>query len=187
MKRIIFVLLIALIASSCGVQRKTYCERKENKVARILKDCPNIIKTETRVDTVYITDTFNILVDSPIDSSTIDSLLLAYCDAVNLPAKDKEGNKDSVRTVTIRKYIFKECEKINDGKYILKDNYGQTVIVNIKGREITVITSRAEIKEEATVVTPSVQESNWRLFKAWWGLLFLLLVVGFVFGWLARR
>lgn len=176
MNKIIFI-LIAIIIVGCGIQRPTYCERKEKKVARILKDCPNIITSSVEVDTVYITDTFNILVNTPIDSNAIDSLLLEYCKA----------GPDSIRTVTIRKYIYKECEKINDGNFIVKDNNGQTVMVNIKGREISVITNRAEIKKEVTVVTPSIQQSNLSLFKTWYGLFLLLLVVGFILGVLARK
>lgn len=153
MKKIIFILILISIYG-CQIQRPTYCERKARKVARILKDCPNIIDTTTKFDTLIVHDTATITVTTPLDSSGIDSLLLIYCDAINDENKTSPGGKDSIRERIVRQYIFKECEKINDGKYHLLDQNKDTVTVVLKGRTISVFQNRKVVTVTKTIVTP---------------------------------
>jgi len=186
MKKIIFILLLTTIFYDCT--NKTYCEKKRNKVARILKDCPNILDTTTRIDTIIIHDSFSVVISTPIDSSGIDSLLLLYCDALGAKNEIKEGSKDShviYRERLVRQYIFKECEKINDGKYLLKDNSGDSVTVQIKGREISVFQNKKTIIKTQKIVIPCPDRDKIGfkdLIFDWWIMLLIIFVLGLASG-----
>jgi len=162
MKKIIFLLLLISLYG-CGLQRRTYCERKAQKVARILKDCPNIIDTTTIFDTVYIRDTLRVTIDNEIDSSGIDSLLAIYCHSIN----SKDTAKQSSKSEVIRQYIFKECEKINDGTYHLQDQNKDTVTVVLKGRTISVFQNRSVVTVTKTLAVPcpSCDKTIWQKVK----------------------
>ena len=185
-KCIILIILLSLASFNC--QRRTYCERKANKVARILKDCPNIIDTTSSTDTVYVRDTLRLTITTPIDSSGIDSLLLLYCDALGAKNEIKEGSKDSnviYRERLVRQYIFKECEKINDGKYLLKDNSGDSVTVQIKGREISVFQNKKTIIKTQKIVIPCPDRDKIGfkdLIFDWWIMLLIIFVLGLASG-----
>lgn len=166
MKKIIFILILISIYG-CQIQRPTYCERKARKVARILKDCPNIIDTTTRFDTVVVRDTAFISINTPIDSTGIDSLLAIYCGTLGNEVEGKAGGKDSIRERIVRQYIFKECEKINDGTYHLLDQNKDTVTVVLKGRTISVFHNRkvVTVTKTLTVPCPSCDKTIWQKFK----------------------
>ena len=186
MKKIIFILLLTTIFYDCT--NKTYCEKKRNKVARILKDCPNIIDTTSSTDTVYVRDTLRLTITTPIDSTGIDSLLLLYCDALGVKNATPEGSKDSnviYRERLVRQYIFKECEKINDGKYLLKDNSGDSVTVQIKGREISVFQNKKTIIKTQKIVIPCPDRNKIGfkdLIFDWWIMLLIIFVLGLTSG-----
>lgn len=184
MRKIIFILSILLLFSGCGLQRKTYCERKKNKVARLLRDCPQILDTTSTVDTVIIRDTAFIVIDKPIDSSGIDSLLLLYCDALAYKDTTVQGRKDTAviyRERLVRQYIFKECEKINDGRYSLKDQHGDSLIVELKGRTIKVFQDRKVITIEKKIIVPC-ETNSFRLFQNKWKDWVMIFCFGLVAG-----
>jgi hypothetical protein len=153
MKKIIYILILFSLYG-CNLQRRTYCERKAQKVARILKDCPNIIDTTSTSDTVVIFDTIRYAIDNPIDSSSIDSLLFLYCDALANENKSSSNGQDSIKERIVRQYIFKECEKINDGTYHLQDQNKDTVTVVLKGRTISVFQKRKVVTVTKTLKIP---------------------------------
>lgn len=107
MKNILFTLLILL--SIYGCQRKSYCERKAQKFARLIKDCPQLIDTTTTIDTVFIRDTVTFSVPSKVDSNEFDSLLQAYCNEARLqvPSGSSSNNSVIAKTIIRNKLYYK--------------------------------------------------------------------------------
>lgn len=180
MKKIIFILLALISVYSC--QRKTYCERKAQKVARILKDCPNIIDTTRIIDTVVIRDTFSLSIPAKIDTGTIDSLLAEYCKGVSNEVKD------TVKVRIIKERIYSQCtpdKVIGSGERLLI-NGKDTVIVSYTGTktglDLSIISMSKRISETRVIVTPCPETRAIDAFKDYWWLLLLMFVMGLLFG-----
>ncbi len=186
MKKILIYLLTLLSIYGCEIQRKTYCERKKAKVVRILKDCPNIIETAIIHDTITIIDTTTIYLETPVDSTHIDSLLKAYCDALRSPveAKPDSGGKVAV----IRQVIYRDREHSKDGTYNLKDQKDRPVHLQINGKKMTIETENQAIIEVKEKILPCAEKetesskalSLWPLFML---LAIICLIIGFVLGY----
>lgn len=181
MKKIIFTILIILSIYSC--QRKTYCERKAQKVARILKDCPGIIDTTVIRDTIIISDTFSFSIPAKIDTLTIDSLLDQYCNSII-----KKSPVDSIKTRIIRERIYSQCtpEKvIGSGQKLLVHN-GDTITIGYAGTksdiDMSIISVKKQIQETRTIPIPCVDPDIWTMINKYYGLLLLLATAFFILG-----
>ncbi len=188
MKKIIFILII-LSVYGCGLQRRTYCERKADKVARILKDCPGIIDTITTHDTITVRDSVTIYLESEIDTAVIDSLLSKYCDA--LRNEVSTGKTDTV-TIRLKEKIYFETslkKRLGTGERLLvheKDTiilkYGTDKNDNL---ELKIISIKKEVNTKQTIVTPcpSCELTLWQDFKQngfKWLIIFVSgIIVGF--------
>ncbi len=180
MKKIIYLLIILSIYG-CGIQRKTYCERKKARVARILKDCPNIIDTVSTSDTVYLSDTVTIYMDTQVDSTHIDSLLKAYCDAARVENKGKKDSNNKAEV--IREVIYRDREHARDGDYHLKDQKGRPVHLVIDGRKMQIETKDTIIVSVPSIIIPCPgPESESSKALSLWPWLLLIAVVFFITG-----
>ncbi len=185
MKKILY-LLILLSIYGCGLQRKTFCERKKDKVVRILKDCPNIITPTVVHDTIIIHDTVTVTIKPKVDSSRLDSLLKSYCDALRLPleVKPDSGGKIAV----IRQIIYRDREHSKDGTYNLIDQKGRPVHLQIDGNKFTIETENQVQIEVPAVILPCAEketESSKALsLWPWFMLLAIIcLITGFILGY----
>lgn len=109
MKKILYLFLCTALLSSCTGLDK--CQRAERKMARLIKKCPDLIKSDTTetVDTTTIFETDTIFVEKKI----IDSLLKILVDTVTIVDKQvivkriKEECKEKIVTNTEVKTITK--------------------------------------------------------------------------------
>ncbi len=190
MKKILYLLIILSIYG-CGIQRKTYCERKKAKVVRILKDCPNIIETAVIHDTITIVDTTTIYIEAPVDSTHIDSLLKSYCDALRLEAQTKPDSNNKVvpgRTQVVRDIIYKDRKHSKDGSYNLTDQKGRPVHLVINGNKMTIETENQVPIDVPTITLPcpdkETESSKALSLWPWFMLLAIIcLIIGFILGY----
>ncbi len=172
----------------CEIQRKTYCERKKAKVVRILKDCPNIIETATIHDTISIHDTTTIYIETEVDSSHIDSLLKAYCDAISSPAEVKPDSQGKAQV--IRQIIYRDREHSKDGTYNLKDQKGRPVHLVINGKKMTIEAENSIEIETPTITLPCPDKEKdlylWQKFKANFSDWLIIFICGTIFGILLK-
>ncbi len=185
MKKILY-LLILLSIYSCGIERKTFCERKKAKVVRILKDCPNIIEATVIHDTITILDTTTIYIETPVDSAGIDSLLKAYCDALRSPVEVKSDSGGKI--AVIRQVIYRDLEHSKDGTYNLIDQKGRLVHLQINGNKMTIETENQVIIEvkEKILPCPEKETESSKALSLWpWFMLLAIicLIIGFILGY----
>lgn len=182
MKRIIFLIIITITIYGCQqLPRKSYCERKADKFARLIKDCPQLIDTTTLVDTIRIRDTVAISIPSKVDSVEFDSLLSAYCDEARLQL---QGKADTVRLYELK---YKLRNRYGEGETMLFLK-GDTVVVgwneNKNGLNLSIISVKKQIEKTKSLVVPCPQ-------LKWYNDPFIVSIANAVFWlfliWLFRR
>ena len=157
MKNKTYILLVLLTLSLFNCARKPYCERKADKFARLIKDCPQLIDTITVVDTVYIRDTVTTSIPSKVDSSEFDNLLKTYCDTLYLsvPSKSNSNNQILIRNKLYNKYGSGVKQIIHKG---------DTIVISWdegkNGLNLGVESVKKQITQTRTLVVPC-PEMKW--------------------------
>ena len=108
----------------------------------------------------------------------------------NKPQTKKDSIIYKEREVLVRQYIFKECEKINDGIYKLKDSEGEEIQVTIKGKQISVEQNKRTIIKTQKIIIPCPEKSKKTILQTVidsWILILFAFIFGLVLGILKRK
>lgn len=153
------------------LRRKNRCNNKlENKMASLIKKCPNLLKTDT------ITE----IIEVPVPEIKIDTVFQVYIDTSKVDSLVRElsaieDHSERVRYLT--KYI---AEAVYIDTSIVKD--GVTVGVTLINGKLSINVHKPEeiilVEDQDIIKTISIDPLKWheslRLYLAkfwWWGII----------------